>query len=111
MTGSNVSVSGLLLNFIAFDRALTEQHRVEEALISAGCTRVETCVFDDSGEFPSHEAYWHAFDGRQGSTFDYLSRLTDEQRLSLKASLLSSMNADGPVKLKIRALAVKGRRK
>jgi hypothetical protein len=54
---------------------------------------------------------WHAFDGRQGSTFDYPSLLTDEQRLSLKASLLSSMNADGPVKLKIRALAVKGGRK
>jgi hypothetical protein len=155
-----VSVSGLALNFIAFDRALAEQHRVvrsggtiaayvwdyageyefarrfwdaalsidpraaaydpgrkaaicreqnlHEALIAAGCTGVETCVFDDSGEFPSREAYWHAFDGRQGSTFEYLSLLTDEQRLRLQASLLSTMNPHGPVKLKIRALAVKG---
>ncbi len=162
-TNFDVAVSGLALNFIAFDRALAEQHRVvrsggtiaayvwdyageyefarrfwdaalsidpraaaydparkaaicreqslHEALIAAGCTGVETRVFDDSGEFPSREAYWHAFDGRQGSTFEYLSLLTDEQRLRLQASLLSTMNPHGPVKLKIRALAVKGVRK
>jgi SAM-dependent methyltransferase len=159
----DVSVSGLALNFIAFDRALAEQHRLvrpggtiaayvwdyageyefarrfwdaalsidpraaafdpgrkaticreqnlREALIAAGCTGVETCIFDDTGEFPSREAYWHAFDGRQGSTFDYLSLLTDEQRLRLRAALLSTMNPHGPVKLKLRALAVKGVRK
>ena len=162
-TSFDVSVSGLALNFIAFDHALAEQRRVvrsggtiaayvwdyadgyefarrfwdaalsidpraaaydpgrkaticreqnlHEALVAAGCTGVETCVFDDSGEFPSREAYWHAFDARQGSTFDYLSLLTDEQRLRLQASLLSTMNPHGPVKLKIRALAVKGLRK
>ena len=162
-TSFDVSVSGLALNFIAFDRALAEQHRVvrsggtiaayvwdyageyefarrfwdaalsidpraaaydpgrkaticreqnlHEALIAAGCTGVETRVFDDSGEFPSREAYWHAFDGRQGSTFEYLSLLMDEQRVRLQASLLSTMNPYGPVKLKIRALAVKGLRK
>jgi hypothetical protein len=78
--------------------------------VAVGCTGIETRVFDDSGEFPSREAYWHAFDGRQGSTFEYLSLLTDEQRLHLKTSLLSTMNPDGPVKLNIRALAVKGLR-
>jgi SAM-dependent methyltransferase len=161
-TSFDVSVSGLALNFIAFDRALAEQHRVvrpggmiaayvwdyageyefarrfwdaalsidpraaaydpgrkaticreqnlRDALAAVGCTGIETRVFDDSGEFPSREAYWHAFDGRQGSTFDYLSLLSDEQRLHLKASLLSTMKPDGPVKLKIRALAVKGLR-
>jgi SAM-dependent methyltransferase len=162
-TSFDVSVSGLALNFIAFDRALAEQHRVVrsggtiaayvwdyageyefarrfwdaalsidpraasydpgrkaticreqnlyQALVAAGCTAVETCVFDHSGEFPSREAYWHAFDGRQGSTFDYLSQLTGEQRLRLQASLLATMSPQGPVKLKIRALAVKGFRK
>jgi SAM-dependent methyltransferase len=162
-TSFDVSVSGLALNFIAFDRALAEQHRVvrpggtiaayvwdyageyefarrfwdaalsidpraaaydpgrkaticreqnlHQALVAAGCTGVETCVFDDWGEFPSREAYWHAFDGRQGSTSEYLSLLTDEQRLRLEASLLSTMNPQGPVKLKIHALAVKGLRK
>jgi hypothetical protein len=39
---------------------------------------------------------------------DFLFLLTDEQRLRLQASLLSTMNPHGPVKLKIRALAVKG---
>jgi hypothetical protein len=39
---------------------------------------------------------------------DFLFVLTDEQRLRLQASLLSTMNPHGPVKLKIRALAVKG---
>jgi ubiquinone/menaquinone biosynthesis C-methylase UbiE len=159
----DVAVSGFALNFIAFDRALAEQHRVvrpggtmaayvwdyageyqfarcfwdaaltidpraaaydpgrkaticreenlRQALLAAGCTEVETCVFDDSGEFPSREAYWHTFDGRQGSTFEYLSLLTDEQRSHLKASLLAAMNPHGPVKLKIRALAVKGLRR
>jgi hypothetical protein len=155
-----VSVSGLALNFIAFDRALAEQHRVvraggtiaayvwdyageyefarrfwdaalsidpraaaydpgrkakicheqnlRKALLAVGCTGVETCVIDDSGEFPSREAYWHAFDGRQGSTSEYLSLLTDKQRLNLKDALLSTMTAKGPVRLKTRALAVKG---
>jgi SAM-dependent methyltransferase len=159
----DVSVSGLALNFVAFDRALAEQHSVvrpggkiaayvwdyageyefarrfwnvalsidpraaaydpgrkaticreqnlRDALVAVGCTGVETCVFDDSGEFSSPEAYWHAFDGRQGSTFDYLSLLTDEQRFNLKSLFLSTMSPDRPVKLKIRALAVKGLRK
>jgi SAM-dependent methyltransferase len=159
-TRFDVSVSGLALNFVAFDRVLAEQYRVvrprgmiaayvwdyageyefarrfwdaaltidpragtydpsrkatichernlREALLAAGCTGVETCAFDHSGEFPSREAYWHAFDGRQGSTSEYLSQLTDEQRLRLRATLLSTMNPHGPVKLRIRALAVKG---
>jgi SAM-dependent methyltransferase len=156
----DVSVSGLALNFIAFDRSLAEQHRVvrpggtiaayvwdyageyefarrfwdaalridpraaaydpgrkakicheqnlQQALLAAGCTGVETCVIDDSGEIPSREAYWHAFDGRQGSTSEYLSLLTDEQRLRLRATLLSTMSPHGPVKLKVRALTVRG---
>ena len=90
---------------------ICREQNLREALVVAGCAEVETCVFDDSGEFPSREAYWRAFDGRQGSTFDYLSLLTDEERLRLQASFLSSMNHHGPVKLKIRALAVKGLRK
>lgn len=158
----DVCVSGLALNFIAFDRALAEQHRavrpggmiaayvwdysgeyefarrfwdaalsidpraaaydpgrtaticraenLREALAGAGCTGVDTCVLDDSGEFPSREAYWNAFDGRQGSTSEYLSLLTDKQRLHLKDALLSAMNSEGPMKMKIRALAVKGLR-
>jgi SAM-dependent methyltransferase len=87
---------------------ICHEQNLRQALLAAGCTGVETCVIDDSGEFPSREAYWHAFDGRQGSTSEYLSLLTDRQRLNLKDALLSTMNAEGPVKLKIRALAVKG---
>jgi hypothetical protein len=30
---------------------------LRDAFVTAGCTRVETCVFDDFGEFPSREAY------------------------------------------------------
>lgn len=156
----DVSVSGLALNFVTFDRALAAQHRVvrpggmiaayvwdyageyefarrfwdaalstdpraaaydpgrkvkicheqnlRQALVAAGCTVVETRVIDHWGEFPSREAYWHAFDGRQGSTSEYLSLLTDEERLRLRATLLSTMSPKRPVKLKVRALAVKG---
>ena len=162
-TSFDVCVSGLALNFIAFERSLAEQHRVlrpggtiaayvwdyageyefarrfwdaalsidsravaydpgrkaaicredklREALAALGCSEVETCVFDHTGEFQSPEAYWNAFNGRQGSTAEYLALLTDEERLRLKASLLSTMNPQEPVKLKIRALAVKGLRK
>jgi SAM-dependent methyltransferase len=158
----DVSVSGLALNFIAFDRSLAEQYRVvrdggtlaayvwdysgeyefarrfwdaalsvdpraaaydpgrkasicherslREALLAAGCSEVQTCVFDDSGEFPSREDYWHAFDRRQGSTSEYLSLLTDQERLGLQDAVLSTMPSQGPVKLKVRALAVKGSR-
>jgi SAM-dependent methyltransferase len=81
---------------------------LQQALLAAGCTRVETCVLDHAGEFPSRDAYWHAFDGRQGSTSEYLSLLTEEQRLRLRDRLLSMMSPNGPVKLKVRALAVKG---
>jgi len=158
----DVSVSGLVLNFVDADRALAEQHRVVrpggmiaayvwdysgeyefarrfwdaalsidpraaaydpgrkaticseqnlgEVLVAAGCAGVETCVLDNWGEFSSREAYWHAFDGRQGSTFEYLSLLTDEERLRLQTSVFSTMSPQGPIKLKIRALAVKGLR-
>ncbi len=156
----DAAISGLALNFLDFDRALSEQRRVlrpggavaayvwdyageyefarrfwdaalsidsraaaydpgnkaticreqnlKQAFLIAGIADVETCVLDGWGEFPSREAYWHAFDGRQGSTFEYLSLLTSDQRLELKASLLAALPALGPVKLKIRALAVKG---
>jgi SAM-dependent methyltransferase len=158
----DVSVSGLVLNFIASERSLAEQyrlirhggtiaayvwdyageyefarrfwdaalrvdpraaaydpgrkaaicheHNLREALLVAGCSNVETCAFDDSGEFPSREAYWHAFDGRQGSTSEYLSLLTDQERVRLQDAVLLTMPSRGPVKLKVRALAVKGLR-
>jgi ubiquinone/menaquinone biosynthesis C-methylase UbiE len=158
----DVAVSGLALNFLAFDRALAEQHRVvrpggliaayvwdyggeyefarrfwdaalsidpraaaydpgrkskicrqeslRDALIAAGCTNVETCVFDDWGEFSSREAYWRTFDARQGSTYEYLSLLTDQERQRLQHAVLSTMPSEGSVKLKVRALAVKGLR-
>ncbi len=64
------------------------EQNLHESCFVLDAAGVETCVFDDSGEFPSREAYWHAFEGRQGSTFEYLSLLTDEQRLRLQASLL-----------------------
>ena len=83
---------------------------LKQALEAVGCTGIESCVFDDWGEFPSREAYWHTFDGRQGSTYEYLSLLTEAQRLGLKESLFSALPPQGPVKLKIRALAVKGLR-
>jgi hypothetical protein len=90
---------------------ICDEGNLRQALVAAGCTGVDTRVIDDSGEFPSREAYWYAFDGRQGSTSEYLSLLTQEARRRLKASLLSALNSQGPVKLKLRALAVKGRRK
>ena len=160
--GFDVAVSGLALNFIAFDQALAAQHRVtrpggtiaayvwdyaggyefarrfwdtalsldsraaahdpgrkaaicqesnlRDALTTAGCTQVGTCAFEDSGEFPSREAYWQAFEGRQGSTFEYLSLLSEEERRRLQAALLSTLPSHGPVTLRIRALAVKGLR-
>jgi SAM-dependent methyltransferase len=52
---------------------ICHEQNLRDALVAVGCTGIETRVFDDSGEFPSREAYWHAFDGRQGSTFEYLS--------------------------------------
>ena len=82
---------------------------LREAFLTAGCSEVETRVFDHSGEFSSREAYWHAFDGRQGSTSEYLSLLTNEERLRLQDAVLSGLPSSGPVKLKVRALAVKGR--
>jgi SAM-dependent methyltransferase len=89
--------------------AICREENLRAALVAAGCTDVETVVLDHSGEFPSREDYWRAFDGRQGSTAEYLSLLTDDQRHRLRDSLLSTMNPHGPVRLKIRALAVKGR--
>lgn len=84
---------------------------LKQALGTVGCTKVQTRAFDDWGEFPSRDAYWYTFDGRQGSTYEYLSLLTKEQRLDLKESLFSALPPQGPVKLKIRALAVKGIRR
>jgi SAM-dependent methyltransferase len=90
--------------------AICREQNLREALVAAGCGGVETCVLDDSGEFPSREAYWRAFDGRQGSTSEYFALLTDQERLRLKDAVFSTMPPHGPVKLKVRALAVKGLR-
>jgi ubiquinone/menaquinone biosynthesis C-methylase UbiE len=87
---------------------ICSQQNLHEALREAGCTEIETCAFDDFGTFPSREAYWHAFDGRQGSSAEYLSLLTDQERLRLRHAVLSALPSEGPVKLKVRALAVKG---
>lgn len=158
----DASVSGLVLNFVDFDRVLAEQHRVvrpggtiaayvwdyageyeiarrfwdaakrvdsrandydpgrkasicreerlREAMIAAGCAEVATCVLDGSIEFDSVEAYWSIFDGRQGSTFDYLALLTEEQRIELRDVVLSTVEPHEPINLKIRALAVKALR-
>lgn len=88
--------------------ALCREKTLGDALVTVGCQGVETCALDDEAEFPSREAYWRTFDGRQGSTSEYLSLLTDEEHLRLKDAVLSNMNPTGPVKLKVRALAVKG---
>jgi ubiquinone/menaquinone biosynthesis C-methylase UbiE len=88
--------------------AICKEDNLRKALIAAGCSEVETCVLDNSSEFPSREAYWHAFDGRQGSTSEYLSLLTEQERIRLRDAVLSTMPSHGPVKLKVRALAVKG---
>lgn len=87
---------------------ICSQQNLQEALETAGCAEVQTCVLDGTGEFPSRDAYWHAFDGRQGSTSEYLSLLSDEERSRLQASFLSTLSSQGPVTLKIRAFAVKG---
>lgn len=92
-----------------YQAAICSETNLRNALGAAGCREVETCVFDDLGKFPSAEAYWNAFDVRQGSTFKYLSLLTDEERLRLRKVVLSDLPPSGPVKLKVRALAVKGR--
>jgi hypothetical protein len=55
MTRSDVSVSGLLLNFIAFDRALTEQHRV----VRPGGT-IAAYVWDYAGEYEFARRFWDA---------------------------------------------------
>lgn len=89
---------------------ICNEGNLRDALLAAGCTDIEASAFNHTGEFPSREAYWHAFDGRQGSTYEYLSMLTDGERLRLQGAVLSGMPSNGPVKLKVRALAVKGRR-
>lgn len=91
--------------------AICREEALKAALAAAGCDAVEYRHFDDWGEFPSREAYWRTFDGRQGSTHEYLSLLSDEQRLRLRESLFAGLPPQGPVKLKIRALAVKGVRR
>jgi ubiquinone/menaquinone biosynthesis C-methylase UbiE len=87
---------------------ICREESLQEALRETGCTEIETCAFDDSGTFASREAYWHAFDGRQGSTAEYLSLLTEEELVRLRDAVFSALPSEGPVKLKVRALAVKG---
>lgn len=158
---ADAAVSGLALNFMAFDRALAEQRRVvraggivgayvwdysgeyefarrfwdaamkideraasydpgrkaaicredalARAITAAGFGGVRTSAFDAWGAFPSREAYWACFDGRQGSTAAYLSLLTGPERTAVRDSLFASLAAEGSIRLKVRALAVKGR--
>jgi SAM-dependent methyltransferase len=78
------------------------------AFAAAGFDQVETRAFDARDAFPSRAAYWACFDVPQGSTAKYLSLLSAAERDQLRDALFASMSADGPVQLKVRALAVKG---
>lgn len=88
--------------------AICSEANLRKAFAETGLTAVETTAFEDSGEFPSREAYWKTFDARQGSTAEYLAQLSEEQLARLKENFLGSLNASGPVRIKTRALAVKG---
>jgi SAM-dependent methyltransferase len=83
---------------------------LRSAFAAAGFAEIETTHFDDASEFPSRESYWETFGGRQGSTAEYSALLTEEQRARLRETFFAALPASGPVRIKTRALAVKGRR-
>jgi SAM-dependent methyltransferase len=83
---------------------------LRSAFSAVGLAEIETTHFDDAGEFPSREDYWKTFGGRQGSTAEYSALLTEGQRERLREVFFAALPTSGPVQIKTRALAVKGRR-
>lgn len=89
---------------------ICSESNLRKAFAETGFAAIETTAFEDSGEFPSREAYWKTFNARQGSTAEYLAQLSEEQLARLKENFLGALNASGPVQIKTRAVAVKGRK-
>ncbi|MFN8546582.1 MAG: methyltransferase domain-containing protein [Candidatus Eisenbacteria bacterium] len=76
----------------------------------AGLQGVDTTALELIAEFTDFEDYWRPFLGGQGPAPAYAMSLSEERRAALRARLLADLpiRADGTVRLRARAWAVRG---
>ncbi|HYL78994.1 MAG TPA: methyltransferase domain-containing protein [Bryobacteraceae bacterium] len=72
---------------------------------------VDTTFLDAQASFPNFDSYWQALDARQGSMAEYLSAIGEETRAAIRRNLAAQVQREenAPVRLRLRAIAVKGR--
>lgn len=86
----------------------------EEGLVelcqAAGIAAPKIAPIEIVTEFPDFEALWHPFTLGAGPAPGYCARLSEDQRLALKAGLRERLGAVTPLRLSARAWALKARR-
>lgn len=91
--------------------AIHDATALQRLFTSRHLENVDTIFLDAQASFPNFEAYWQALDARQGSMAEYLSGITGETRAAIRQGLSANVqrDANAPVRLRLRAIAVKGR--
>lgn len=91
--------------------AIHDAAALQRLFTSHHLQNVDTTFLDAQASFPSFEAYWQALDARQGSMAEYLSGITGETRSRIRKNLSDAVQreANAPVRLRLRAVAIKGR--
>jgi SAM-dependent methyltransferase len=84
---------------------------LHELFTAAGLTGVDVTAIEIPAPFASFEEYWRAFLGGQGPAPAYAMSLEEVDRARLRERLLQRMpvQADGSIRLRARAWAVRGR--
>lgn len=75
----------------------------------AGIQEPEIEAIEILTEFPDFESFWHPFTLGAGPAPGYCKSLAEEHRLELRSLLAQRLDANGTVKLKARAWAVRAR--
>jgi hypothetical protein len=76
----------------------------------SGLNAVDVRAIEVATVFASFDDYWTPFLGGQGSAPGYVASLADEQRVRLREELRRrlSVEADGGIRMNVRAWAVRG---
>jgi len=91
--------------------AVGDAGELRQVFARRGLTNIDTTFVDAQASFPNFDAYWQALDARQGSMAEYLSAIGDETRAAIRRNLAAQVESEenAPVRLRLRAIAVRGR--
>jgi SAM-dependent methyltransferase len=101
-------------NALAYDEGvrfpICNIKRLTDLFLDAGIADIETTYLEINTVFKNFEDFWKPFLGEQGPAPSYLSSQSRRDRSKIKAKIFDNLSFehDGSIKLKARAIAIKG---